>query len=644
MATTDTTDILAILQAVLDAAALSREEAYAAMAEMMDYIQNLPPSEGISPETDPPSEAAASLNALSLTFPGSPLVRDTQMASVPFTQPIPDFTEPIIDDSDPPPFNVPDPGFQIPPPPNVDWPIYTETPPSLDTVEIPGAPSIELPVIPDISDISVPSPPNYNIPDFEGELPVDDLTPPTPTFSWSEELYNSALKQRLSSHLYDQLVAGGTGLNEETEQAIYDRAVSRLREKEEELVIEATDYFAARGFTLPPGVLSGRLLEINNVILQSREDLNNDILVQQSNLAQKNTHFTIDQSRQWENTLIAFHNQVQQRTFDAAKFTLEAALLVYANRVEAYKARLQAYRAQADIYVARIQGEAAKAEFYKAQIAGVQASVEVKKALVDAYTAQVNGLQALMQLYRTEMEGARIHSEIERNKIENFRALVQAYVARVEAATSRYEGYKAQIEGEKAKADYYQSRVQGYTSMVQAYKARADIDIARATALVEFNKAQVAIYEAAVRKYATDVEYAYRSADTIIKVDGLRVNVFSTEGQIYGSELDAAAREFAARIQQLIAEIEAAVRRYDIATRAQETNLEQVQETARTMARTAAQVNAAAISTVTSSTHHGYNWTTASSKVESEVKSSVTQDITQNHWLWQYIHTFEEGT
>jgi len=635
---------LEALLALMAQAEADSEAMLVAAAEVIEYMKTLPPGEAGEPGWELSAVSIGGLDGINLVKPVPPVIDDIIVEDVPFTQPIPELDDVVIDDRDPPPFNVPEPGFNIPDPPDVVWPVYNEEKPILSEITLPLPPDITLPPVPDIDDIVIPPPPSYEIPDFEGELPIDDLTPPEPVFIWSEETYTSTLKERLSSQLYDQLVEGGTGLNEATEQAIYDRAVSRLREKEVEMVEEATDFFASRGFMLPPGALSARLLEINNVILQSREDLNNDILVQQSKLAQENTHFTIQQSIHWENSLIAFHNQIQQRAFEAAKYVLEAAIMVYQARVEAYKARLEAYKAQAEIYTARIQGEIAKAEFYKAQIAGVQASVDVKKALVDAYTAQIGGLEALMRLYATEMEGARVQSEIDKNKILNFQGLVQAYATRVQASTARYEGYKAQIEGETAKADMYRSRVQAYESTVNAYKARADIDVARAMALVEHNKGLVAIYEAAIEKYRADVQAAIGEAEVQAKVEGLHVQVYDAAGRIYDAEIDGLTDTLQSTIQEAIANIEAAVKTYDVATRMAETNVEQSAESGRTAARIGGQIAAATISARTFSTHHGWTNTIAQSEVSQEVKTDLKQTIeNNNHQLFQHIYQHEAG-
>ena len=54
---------------------------------------------------------------------------------------------------------------------------------------------------------------------------------------------------------------------------------------------------------MPPGMLNGNIIEVRNKIDQRNTDLNNDILVQSSNLTQNNTQFIITQAIQLEKDL-----------------------------------------------------------------------------------------------------------------------------------------------------------------------------------------------------------------------------------------------------------------------------------------------------------------------------------------------------
>ena len=85
-----------------------------------------------------------------------------------------------------------DPGFAVPAPPDVNWPTFGVSPPSIGTPTIPEAPTITLPPVPQLDDISIPSPPEYSIPEFDWELPTQDLTPPDTQFIWNEAEYDSS--------------------------------------------------------------------------------------------------------------------------------------------------------------------------------------------------------------------------------------------------------------------------------------------------------------------------------------------------------------------------------------------------------------------------------------------------------------------
>ena len=125
-------------------------------------------------------------------------------------------------------------------------PTLTAAPPE---IAYPEAPDFEIPADPgDVPDVSVPdlpAVPSYELafasdpgrtlalppapelsalPTFEGEMPVNDLTPPDNLYLYGEVPYQSELKDELYQKIRDDLEAGGTGLGSDVEEAIWDRA------------------------------------------------------------------------------------------------------------------------------------------------------------------------------------------------------------------------------------------------------------------------------------------------------------------------------------------------------------------------------------------------------------------------------------
>ena len=541
------------------------------------------------------------LDGISATEPTVPSINAIEVSEATFPYTAPDPVSITLPARTPPVQNIQDPDFNLPDPPDVTWPVFTDSAPSVNDPDIPIAPTITLPVVPQLSELSIPSPPEYNIPEFDWELPTDDLTPPEPQFVYNEAEYGSDLKTVLIAKLYNDVIQGGSGLPAATEQGIYDRAVSRQLDEEQDKLDQVLDFFASRLYELPPGALSHQMLEMNNKILKTREDLNNDILIQQSKLAQDNTQFIISAAIQNEKNMMDYINQFQTRALDAAKFVVTGALTIYATKVEAYKAKLAAYASQAEVYKARVTGEIAKAEFFKAQVEGVKASADVQKAVVDLYMAQINASRFYIELYKAQMEGAALQAKVDETKIAAFATLVQAYSAQVTAASERYRGYQAQISGEVAKADLYKAQAMAYTAMVDGYKTEVEADTLVLQQQISLNNNKIEIFKAQLQKYLADVQANVANADVQVKAEGLKIDVFKALTNNYGVELDALSKVFLGKVEQAKAQADIEIKEADLIIREALGKYDLVTKSITAAAQIASQMAAAAISGVSAS-------------------------------------------
>ena len=575
------------------------------------------------------------LSALAPALPDAIAVDDITMVPVEFPYTPPEAVENTLPSRTSPEMNLTDPGFAIPAPPDVTWPTFTAVLPGIADSVIPESPTITLPSVPTLSALVIPSPPEYNIPEFNWELPTDNIVAPEPQFSWNEAEYNSAVKQKLAEKLFNDLVSGGSGLSPATEQAIYDRATSRMRDEEQTALDQMLEFFAGRGFDLPPGALAGQMLELNNKILKTREDLNNDILTQQSKLAQENTHFIIGAAINNEKALMDYTNQFQTRAFEAAKFVVISALQIYQSKIEMYKAKLAVYTTQAEVYKARIMGEAAKAEFYKAQIQGVLASAEVQKTLVEIYTAQVNANMLLIQLYKAEMEGAQIRASIDETRIKGFAALVQAFSAQVAASSERYRGYQAQISGEAAKAEMYKAQVEAYMARVSAYKTEVEADTLVLKQDLAINENAIEVFKARVQQYLAQVQAGIGQVDAQAKIEGVKVDAYKAKTMAYGAELEAVTKAYLGRIEEAKSIAEVEIKTADLAIKETLARQEIVQANIKAAAQIASQMAASAISGVNASA----SIQNAEQRSDSRSHSTSVQSMFQeSHGIYTYFN------
>ena len=548
------------------------------------------------------------LSGLDLTGPPiKPTVDDIDVSTVefPFTAPIP----PTLDISigDIPPFTAVLPDFLIPDAPDVTWPVFTATQPSLSDITFPIKPDYELPPLPTLSDVSIPSPPNIALPSFDGVFPSMDLTPPDPMFVWNEAEYDSDILQALAAKILTNVENGGTGLGADIEAAIWARALARQSIENDNTYSEALDFWAARGYDLPPGAVVSRLAEVRARIDQINEDLNNDILIQQSKLAQENTHFFISAAIDYEKMLMEELNRRQDRAFQAAKYVVEGAILIYQARVTAYQAQLEAYRTLATVYEVRIRAEIAKVEIYKAQIEGAKLTVEIQALMIEAYKAQLQGITALIDTYRAEMEAANIQAQIDKTRIDSFSSLVNAYSAEVGAVTARFNAYQAQIAGEVAKADMYKSQAQAYVAQVEGYKAQADVSLTEAKTLVALHSSEVDTYRALIDKYKTDIDNALSRAEITAKQQGFEVAMYEADIKEYATEIDGLTKIYAAQVDENRGLYDLQIKEADVQLRTAVAMYELEAEGIKSSAQIAAQLGSASLTAVSASAHLGYS-------------------------------------
>lgn len=190
--------------------------------------------------------------------------------------------------------------------------------------------------------------------------------------------------ERVVEKIEEFLKDKATGLDPEVEQAIWDRALARKEIQNLKMQQEAEEYFAARGYELPPGALVARLQEIQIEVERENLQTNNDIMIAQAQLEQSNFHTMI---KEGTSVFLSTVEKELQIITEQNKILIAA----YAAELERFKATLEArvvpMKAAADIYAAKSQGFAARcsglAEQVRAQSVAIGAETDIAKATAD---------------------------------------------------------------------------------------------------------------------------------------------------------------------------------------------------------------------------------------------------------------------
>jgi hypothetical protein len=442
-----------------------------------------------------------------------------------------------------PTLNIPSAPSAVLPPDPGDPPVQTEIslPPDPVLADIPE---------PIVYDIVFPAAPVLTIPSFDGVRPVDNLVVPDLSFNFSEAMYDSALIQELKTKILLNIQNGGTGLDPDVEQAIFDRAKDKQELENERVYTEAEQYYAARGFTLPPGALGQRLLQAVIEITRANAALNQDIMIKQADLAQTNTHFMYQQAIALEAIIMDYTNKMVQRAFEGEKISIDVALNMYNALLEKYKSSIQMYGMDVEVYKAKIQASTLEIEGYKALLEGLRIQADVQQILVNIYVARLSAQELQYKIYQAQLQGKSLLLELDKLKLDSFKTKVEVYTAKINAKTAEFNMYQSRIAGEQAKATAYGEQVKAFAYETEAYKTAVDAEVASLTAKIESNKALTQEYIAEIEQYKAEVDGETERLKSVAAVYGYQIEGYKADVSAQVAEIDAQIKTYDVMIQK----------------------------------------------------------------------------------------------
>lgn len=517
------------------------------------------------------------------------------------------------------------------------------TAPAAFSEAAPDAPGVDLTFdMPELS-LSLPAPPSLlsiNITPFGGvTMPTLDATIPELTVvapSIREytpgSQYTSALLTALSTSLQARITTGGTGLDPDVENAIWDRGREREYRSAADQ-IDALDRMESLGFSMPQGVYLDARLKIMTETDAALKGHSREVMIKQAELEQTNVTQALTTATQLEQANMSYANQVEQRVFDSCKYATEAGVAIYNAQVQAYGAYVEAYAKKINIYTALIQGELAKVEAYKAQLQAETAKADINKALVDQYRVQSEVALSNVEVFKARIGAIQTRAEIEKTKVEIFGEQIKGYAAKINAYTAGVEGYRAQVQAEATKQEAYRSRVTAFSATVDATVKQIEAKISEYKARVDASNGAWAAYESAYRAEAA-------KAQAISSVNSSRAEAFKAEVTGIASYNDTLTKQWQASLDQ-------AQRTTEIGIQAAKANAE-LYVTTRSLATDAAKVGAQVNAQLGAAALGALNWSnsfsqseSSSDSVVSSVSNSFSDSFAQSTSV-SYNHNFSE--
>lgn len=322
------------------------------------------------------------------------------------------------------------------------------------TVDIPtiSVPSLSRPT-PDLSGLDLDFPTFDTAPPSMLTIPTIDLSDLAPAdlpdevaaaVNWVDSVHDTTLYAQVLARIVADLQSGARGVDPTVEQEIYDRAAARQDLIDEKAEVETLQFFAARGWEIPPLAMSAKLQEVSNESARNRTELNGKILIEQADLAQKNSQFIIGAAKDLESVLREFTAKTADRSLDYAKAVAANAIALYTQRVNAYIAAAEANKAYVETQVENLKGVV---EYNKGLVAAFASQAEAYNTIVEA---KAKNNEAVTSVYESEVKGYAAETEAisaagqltvseYQLKLQNGELMLRAAIAEVEAIVKAFE-------------------------------------------------------------------------------------------------------------------------------------------------------------------------------------------------------------
>jgi len=401
----------------------------------------------------------------------------------------------------------------------VTVPEFAPTPLSISIPEAPVPENIttpgNAPVTPVITypsftaDITLPDKPeltSIRIPAFSTPA-ISSFSPSYPEFSelnistlidWNEPVYTEQVIDEVKAQL-TAFFAGGSGIDPNIEDSIFARG----RDREDRSVLQqeqqATEEWAAKGFTAPPGMLVKRLDNIREEGLLKKLGFNREMTIKVFDTEVDNLRFAVQQGVAAEQLYVTMFLANVERLFQVQRFSVEWQIQLYNISVQVYQARMEQVKIEASVYETQIRSALIEVEVFKALIEGEQTKANINKTLIDAYTSEIGARESMVRIYTEQVKAASIQADIFSTQMDSYKGEIEAYATRVGADKNRFDAYASQIRGEGAKADILATEARAYQSNVEGIKVGVDAEVASLDAAVKASELDIRNYEATVR-------------------------------------------------------------------------------------------------------------------------------------------------
>jgi hypothetical protein len=351
---------------------------------------------------------------------------------------------------------------------------------------------------------------------FNAPVPVAgtvDATPMDDPLPLALSRNDDALVAKLT-----EVMAGSPALDILTRELMYQQANEIITDSEIAAEQQIMAESAARGFSLPNGAATAKMLEATKKAAYNRLEAAEAVRDE----TYKITRAQVDTAMAKAIALELKHSSIQLKYYaqllETQKYNVKLHVTLFDSIAALFNAKVKVLNIQVGAYSAYIRSVLEQYAGHNAELGAINAKVMTFKAETDAYSAQVSTIESIAKINTLKVEDALLavkeyeayigavdnNIKIIKLNLESYRTAVGAYAKSIDADVAYVSAYADYVGAESAKIQVTEANIQSYSSFWSAERARAGAYenwASAASSVINAEMAEYKDYAAAQRSY-----------------------------------------------------------------------------------------------------------------------------------------------
>jgi len=384
----------------------------------------------------------------------------------------------------------------------------------------------------ELLDFTIPDPDKIDIGSYTIPHPQANYVLPSNAFNFVEEEYNSEFRDSILAALASDIDGGGSGLNSDDEQSLFERARDRESATYKDAGSQVAQNFAARGFKMPPMAMAALMSRAKEGLNKAMSGINRDILLKRADMHTQARQFAIQAGTTLDTAMLSYHGSMMERALNTAKLVSQFSIDYHNLEVNRFKDQLTVWKTVSDVKTQWVDNAVKKTKEYELKLAKMELSEKQNTRRIQLMEAMNRAVALVEETRKTELQVKKLQIDIDSSRLESNKQEIETYIASLKGDDQALKLYSEQIKAENLKNEPYKLKLQKREQDMKDEELHARFRLQDKATDIEVNRNKLATADRLMEREKVALNYSIEEANTLAKRIGLDLQEWELTMQV----------------------------------------------------------------------------------------------------------------